>query len=287
MGFGVFGLEPDRRAVFGGCLTQLPLGLQGVTEVVVGLGVVGLEPDRLAERGLRGRVVVLDVAKGVTEVGVGLGVVGLEPDRLAEFGDRLVELPLGLSGRRRGCSGPRRSRASEPDRRCRRVPLAAMRPSLELPLAPHGVAEVVMGLGVIRLEPDRLAERGLRGRVVVLDVAKGGAEDGVDLGEVGFEPDRLVAGGDGPVEDRRGVDGAAALLQVGSPGSPGDAGCRAVDSSGRGRPLQPRRRGPCVRAGGPARGPSRGGGRGPPCSTARPPRGPRGAGCPGPGPGSS
>ena len=83
VGFGVVGLEPDRGAVFGDGLVALALGRQGVAEVVVGFGVVGLEPDRLAEGGLRGGVVVLDVAQDGAEVEVGLGVVGLEPDRLA------------------------------------------------------------------------------------------------------------------------------------------------------------------------------------------------------------
>ena len=53
MGLGVVGLEPDRLAVFGDRLVQLPLVGQGDAEVVVGLGVVGLEPDRLAEFGDR------------------------------------------------------------------------------------------------------------------------------------------------------------------------------------------------------------------------------------------
>ena len=83
---------------------------QGDAEVVVGLGVVGLEPDRRAVFG--DRLVQLPlVSQGVAEVVVGLGVVGLEPDRLAEFGDRLVQLPLAAAGRCRGCCGPRRSRA--------------------------------------------------------------------------------------------------------------------------------------------------------------------------------
>ena len=53
MGLGVVGLEPDRRAVFGDGLVELPLVLQGDAEVVVGLGVVGLEPDRRAVFGDR------------------------------------------------------------------------------------------------------------------------------------------------------------------------------------------------------------------------------------------
>ena len=47
----VVGLEPDRRAVFGDGLVQLPLLAQGDAEVGVGVGVVGLESDRLAARG--------------------------------------------------------------------------------------------------------------------------------------------------------------------------------------------------------------------------------------------
>ena len=95
MGLGVVGLEPDRRAVFGDRLLQLPLGSQGDAEVGVGLGVVGLEPDRRAEFGDRLLQLPL-VCQGGAEVVVGLGVVGLEPDRRAEFGDRLLQLPLGF-----------------------------------------------------------------------------------------------------------------------------------------------------------------------------------------------
>ena len=38
VGRGVVGLEPDRLAVFGDGLVELPLALQGVAEVVVGHG---------------------------------------------------------------------------------------------------------------------------------------------------------------------------------------------------------------------------------------------------------
>ena len=53
VGLGVVGLEPDRRAVFGDGLVELPLVSQGDAEVVVGLGEVGLEPDRRAVFGDR------------------------------------------------------------------------------------------------------------------------------------------------------------------------------------------------------------------------------------------
>ena len=59
----------------------------------MGLGEVGLEPDRRAEFG--DRLVQLPLGlQGDAEVVVGLGEVGLEPDRRAVFGDRLVQLPL-------------------------------------------------------------------------------------------------------------------------------------------------------------------------------------------------
>ena len=93
----------------GDCRLELPLSLQQVAEVVVGLGEVGLEPDRLATRRWPRRASL--VAQSVAEVIVGHGVVGLQPDRLAKRGDGPASLPR-RPGRRRGCSGPRRSRAS-------------------------------------------------------------------------------------------------------------------------------------------------------------------------------
>jgi hypothetical protein len=83
VGLGEVGLEPDRLAVCGDGLGQLPLVVQGGAEVVVSFGVVGLEPDRLAERRLCTRVVVLPVPEDRAEAVVGLGVAGLEPDRRA------------------------------------------------------------------------------------------------------------------------------------------------------------------------------------------------------------
>ena len=95
MGLGVVGLEPDRLAVGGDGLVELPLVAQGVAEVLVGLGVVGLEPDRLAELRRSASSSFPWLSQGESpRLIVGLGVVGLEPDRLAEFGDGLVELPL-------------------------------------------------------------------------------------------------------------------------------------------------------------------------------------------------
>ena len=190
VGLGVVGLEPDRLAVFGDGLVELPLGLQGDAEVVVGLGVVGLEPDRLAVFG-DGLVELPLGLQGDAEVDVGLGVVGLEPDRLAVFGDGLVELPLGTQGDAEvvvglGVVG------LEPDR------LAVFGDGLvELPLVTQGDAEVVVGLGVVGLEPDRLAVFG-DGLVELPLACQGDAEVGVGLGVVGLEPDRLAVFGDRP-----------------------------------------------------------------------------------------
>ena len=76
MGLGEVGLEPDRLAVFGDGLVELPLVAQGVAEVVVGLGEVGLEPDRLAAFG-DGLVELPLVIQGDAEVGVGPASSGL------------------------------------------------------------------------------------------------------------------------------------------------------------------------------------------------------------------
>ena len=86
---------------------------------------------------------------------MGRGVVGLEPDRLALCGDRLVTPSPGRPGRCRGCSGP--SAWSGLSRIASRNAAIA---SSHLPLAAQGVAEVVVGLGGVGLEPDRLAECG-------------------------------------------------------------------------------------------------------------------------------
>ena len=72
-------------------------GSQGVAEVEVGHGVVGLEPDRLAVCG-DGLVELPLGTQGDAEVGVGDGVVGLEPDGLAGGGDGPVEDRRRLGG---------------------------------------------------------------------------------------------------------------------------------------------------------------------------------------------
>ncbi len=56
-----------------------------------------------------------------------------------------------------------------------------------------------MGLGVVGLEPDRLAVFG-DGLVELALVLQGVAEVVVGHGEVGLEPDRLAVFGDGLVE---------------------------------------------------------------------------------------
>ena len=59
----------------------------------MGLGVIGLEPQRFAVLG--DRLVQLPlIGQGDAEVGVGLGVIGLEPQCFTVLGDRLVQLPL-------------------------------------------------------------------------------------------------------------------------------------------------------------------------------------------------
>ncbi len=95
----------------------------------------------------------------------------------------------------------------EPDR------LAVFGDGLGLPLGGQGVAEVEVGLGEVGLEPDRLAVFG-DGLVHLPLGTQGVAEVEVGAGVVGLEPDRLAGGGDGPLEDRRRVGGPAALLQV-------------------------------------------------------------------------
>ena len=94
MGVGVVGLEPDRLAVLGDGLVQLPLTSQGGAEVEVGRAVVGPQPDRLAVLG-DGLVQLPLAHQGDAEVGVGVGVVGLEPDRLAQGRDGLVQRRIG------------------------------------------------------------------------------------------------------------------------------------------------------------------------------------------------
>ena len=60
-------------------------------------------------------------------------------------------------------------------------------------------AEVVVGLGVVGLEPDSLAVFG-DGLVELALVSQGDAEVVVGFGVVGLEPDRLAVFGDGLVE---------------------------------------------------------------------------------------
>ena len=153
MGLGVVGLEPDRLAEFGDGLGQLPLVRPGRCRGCVGLGVVGLEPDRLAECGDR-LVAASPGRQGEAEVVVGLGDVGLEPDRLAEFGDGLVALPLAARAM------PRLMWASARSGWSRIASRNSATASSTLPLVAQGGAEVGVGLGVVGLEPDGLAEFG-------------------------------------------------------------------------------------------------------------------------------
>ena len=195
----------------------------------MGLGVVGLEPDRLAMfvDGLVG--LPLDT-QGDAEVVVGLGVVGFEPDRLAVFVDGLVGLPLVLQGL--SCRGFRMFvRGRDLSRIASRY--AAMAWSI-FPWSCEDAAEAVVGVGVIGLEPDRLAifGDGLVGLPLVVQGEaevevprrnraragspggirrrRGRASPGIVEGiaesirwahrEVGLEPDRLAEFGDGLVD---------------------------------------------------------------------------------------
>ena len=62
----------------------------------------------------------------------------------------------------------------------------------QLALAVQGVAEVGVGLGVVGLQPDRLAVLG-DGLGQLPLAAQGVAEVGVGLGVVGLQPDRRAA----------------------------------------------------------------------------------------------
>ena len=76
----------------GKCLDEATLLAEHVAKVAMGFGVVGLEPQRLAVLG--DRLVQLPLVLQVgAEAVVVFGAVGLEPDRFAELGDRLVQLP--------------------------------------------------------------------------------------------------------------------------------------------------------------------------------------------------
>ena len=79
---------------------------------------------------------------------------------------------------------------------------------VQLPLVAQGVAEVVVGLGVVGLEPERRAVLG--DRLVQLPlIAQGNAEVVVGLGEVGLEADRLAVLGDRLVQLPLAAQGAA------------------------------------------------------------------------------
>ena len=115
MGLGEVGLEPDRFAVLGDRLVELPLVAQGDAEVGVGVGEVGLEPDRLAaRRDRRARLAVLQQFE--TEVDVGLGIPGLEADHRAALRDRVVDVRPFFPGRCRGCRGCPHSPGGSPAR---------------------------------------------------------------------------------------------------------------------------------------------------------------------------
>ena len=147
VGLGIVGLEPQRRR--GTRRSPRPASpvLQSDAEVAVGLGMVGLEPQ--VRRGTRRspRPAFPGLCRAMPRLIVGLGVVGLEPQRFAVLGDRLVQLPLVVAGRRRGCCGLRRkSGLSRRPRGTRRSPRPAS------PGSCRAIAEVVVGLRVVGLE---------------------------------------------------------------------------------------------------------------------------------------
>ena len=193
-------------------------------------GLVGLQPDGLAVVGDR-LVVLALVRQGDAEVVVVPGLVGLQPDGLAEGGDRLVDSPLSRRAR------PRLSwcRASSGfSRMASRYSAIASSCS---PLSLQGVAEVVVGQGVVGLEPDGLAVVG--DRLVVLALAlQGDAEVVVGLGEVGLQPDGLAVGGDRLVVLALALQGVAEVVV-------GTGRRRASAGWPRGRPRSPRRAHPC------------------------------------------
>ena len=180
---------------------------------------------------------------------MGLGVVGLEPERAAVFGLGLVRLPWAAramprllwawawSGWSRMAVRNSASASASLPWSVRTLPrllwASACRAGAgwrcgigdglgPLPLGRQGVAEVVVGPGVVGLEPDGGAEFGLGlGRLAL--GRQGEAEVVVGLGVVGLEPDGGAGRGDGAVQDRRRVVGPAVLLQV----SAKQARCRA------------------------------------------------------------
>ena len=109
-----------------------------------------IEFDGLAVAG-DGLVQLLLTEEGVAEVDVGIGVFRVEFDGLAVAGDGLVQLSPGLSGHGRGCSGPGRISGRF------RWPCGSRRWPRPASSAVRGVAEVVVGLGVFRVEFDGLA----------------------------------------------------------------------------------------------------------------------------------
>ena len=107
MGIGVAGLEPDRLAIFGAGLVELPLASRAAPRLLWAPTLSGWRPDRLAEHcdGLVEHPDDQGVAKivvghlglghqGASEVAQAIGEVGLDPDRLAVFGDGFLQLPL-------------------------------------------------------------------------------------------------------------------------------------------------------------------------------------------------
>ena len=105
------GLEPDRLAVLGDGLVQLPLAHQGDAEVGVGVGEVGLEPDRLAQGRdglLQRRIGPGAIPAHLEEVAQAApvpAVTGPKPTRSWNTADRLVAAAPALQRMRQLVAG--------------------------------------------------------------------------------------------------------------------------------------------------------------------------------------
>ena len=157
VGHGVVGLEPDRLAVFGDGLVELPLGIRAMPRLLWAPASSGLSRIASRDSATASSSFPLLSAGHCRGMEWAVGVVGLEPDRLAEFGHGLVELRPGHpvraeDGRGHGTLPGRMATAAV---RCRTASSASGKPVAQKTRSLH------RGAGQLEMDPEvaRVAAR--------------------------------------------------------------------------------------------------------------------------------
>jgi hypothetical protein len=161
VGPGVSRLQEDGPGVDVEGLVQFPLKTAGDGQVVQCVGQVGLEAERLPAAGL-GLVRAAQQDEDVAQVAVMSGLSGLPAHRLPVMGQRFLGPALGREQVRQVAVKRDAVRVQL------RGPAKGGHGLVRLPQFPAGDAELVVSLGEVRAKPHRLLQAGLCRGVIAL-----------------------------------------------------------------------------------------------------------------------